>query len=211
MPFPKRTKKCKTPSCGKTFLPERTLQETCSVPCAIELANYKLEKKKVRDAKRKKEKYYETKLPHQLTSTQNVFNEFIRWLDLGEKCITCGRNQCGSFWDCGHCLTVAAHKHIRFDPRNAFKQGSGCNRSQSKYKANEDTMRVKYFNNIEIRKGSDYVLWLKGNHPELNYNCHDLIFFRNEILRPEIKLLKAGDPPSRDWRSLDYSMNEFFN
>ena len=66
----------------------------------------------------------ETSLKWQVKQTQASFNRLIRLLDAGKPCISCGKTVCGTEWHCGHYKSVAARPQLRFDPRNAYLQGS---------------------------------------------------------------------------------------
>lgn len=206
MGFPSRQKKCK--ACSVKFLPERSLQEACSVTCAISLANHKQKVKAKKFNKKQKKDYLDNNLPHQLKITQTVFNTFIRALDEGLPCISCGRSKCGSFWDSGHHLSVGAHPELRFSPQNAHRQGSGCNRSQSRFKANEGAIRQKYSDNLVVRYNQDLVDWLYSYHPPAKYTCDDLRKIR-KLFAKETKSLESGLPTSRNWRSLDYDLKNY--
>ena len=175
----------------------------CSVDHALEFAR----QPKVKEIAKKKKTAFSKKahrendLKTQLKLTQQAFNKMIRTLDDGKPCISCGKPVCGSSWDCGHFQSVGAHPELRFDPRNAFRQGSACNRGVAKFRANEATIQRKYEQNLIDMMGQDYVDFLKRQHPPKKYTCQDLIEMRSEFLA-EIKRLESGEGPSRNWREL---------
>jgi hypothetical protein len=140
----------------------------------------------------------------QTARTQDVFNEFIRLLDRDRPCISCQRDECGHIFDCGHFKTVAAFPQLRFDPRNAFKQGSNCNRPHERRQGNQASVTDGFYRGILERFGEDHLLFLGGYHPPKNYSCGDLADLR-AMFAAEVKRLKKGLPASKNWREINQS------
>jgi len=137
----------------------------------------------------------------QRTNTQKAFNEMIRLLDAGESCMSCGKEVCGMRMECGHFLSVKAHPELRYDPRNAFLQGSGCNSATEKHNSHKDVVRQRYDKALREKMGDDYVNWLLGPHEMPKYTIEELTELR-KTFKAESARLKKGLAPSRNWREL---------
>ncbi|WP_258087485.1 recombination protein NinG [Xenorhabdus bovienii] len=135
-----RQRKCK--ECGERYEPERQLQNTCSVQCAIARAK-KQEQEKREELERRRKKDNEIKqklardklktrrlavkpLSHFARQAQTAFNAFIRERDCGHPCISCGRNT-GAKMNAGHYRTVGSCPELRFDEDNCHIQCEHCN------------------------------------------------------------------------------------
>lgn len=194
-----KAKKCK--ECDSEFVPQKIGQVACSVNCAI-LYSRKIEIKKRKSAARKEKiEYRRTKLSYQLKLTQTEFNKFIRVLDAGKPCISCGKYRCGATWDCGHYLTVGAFPELRFDPRNAYIQGSSCNRGVERYARNREGVRKGFEQGILERYGQKMLDFLNGPHKPKNYSVDELIELR-KMFSDERKFIIEHGHPTRDWRRL---------
>ena len=115
----KKCKICKTP-----FTPiYSTTQNTCSVQCAVKLAN----DKKSEDWKKRKAKLKSDLMTLQdhLKIAQMVFNKFIRLRDQGKECISCGQQPKKA--NAGHYFSQGGHSSVRFDEDNVHLQCEHCN------------------------------------------------------------------------------------
>ena len=115
----KKCKICKTP-----FTPiYSTTQNTCSVQCAVKLAN----DKKSEDWKKRKAKLKSDLMTLQdhLKIAQMVFNKFIRLRDQGKECISCGQPPKKA--NAGHYFSQGGHSSVRFDEDNVHLQCEHCN------------------------------------------------------------------------------------
>jgi len=141
--------------------------------------------------------------------TQQVFNRMIRLLDEGKPCISCGRSQCGSYWDAGHYRSVGSCPETRFDPRNCHIQGSGCNRANRRPDKNSakgaETIAQEYEARLRDRYGDSMVDWLNGPHEMPRWRDEDLRALR-KVFAAECRRLEKGEEPSRDWRALGYEI-----
>ncbi|MFB0965066.1 MAG: recombination protein NinG [Patescibacteria group bacterium] len=127
MSAPKK-KKCRI--CGASFLPFRSTDKTCSIPCAKKLAQYDREKAKEKKAKaeerkkatRHKRMYFSGQRLTKVADT--MFSLYIRKRDEGKPCVTCpdtgGGHQCGHFVTRGEYATRWTHI-------NAHGQCPSCN------------------------------------------------------------------------------------
>jgi hypothetical protein len=146
----------------------------------------------------------ETNLKWQKHRTKVVVHELVKLLDARAPCIVCSEFNCGnsSEWDAGHFLTKAAHPELAFDLRNIFKQCSPTNTASSRPAQTEASIRQKFEANIAARFGMPLLHWLKSYHPPRKWTCQELAAWRAECAA-EVSRLKRGEPPSRDWRSIE--------
>jgi hypothetical protein len=166
-----RKKKCKV--CREWFIPDRSFQEWCKPDCAIELVKIKKEKKKQKDLARRKQDILT--LPELLNKAQKSFNAYIREMDKGKPCPSCGRPYDPTYWDCGHYLSVGAFPELRFEESNAAGQCRSCNRGGEQFgKKRESTIRSRYRATLIERIGLEKVEWLEGPHPAKNYTREDV-------------------------------------
>jgi hypothetical protein len=205
-------RRCSLQSCKIHFLRETGIVEGLKAWCCEDhkiawaiAAGRKLRavqvKKEKQESTRKKKEHYAKDLPHQKEITRIVFNNMIRLLDQGQPCISCGKTVCGQRFEAGHFKSVGSHPELRYDPRNVYLQGMGCNRATSSRKRNNLTVSKEYEVRLRAKMGDALVDWLNGPHPAKHYTCADLIEMRIEI-NAEIRRLSKGLPPSKDWRAL---------
>ena len=140
-------------------------------------------------------------LPDQIENTRILFNSFIRILDAGKPCKSCGKEKCGSVFHAGHFKSVGSHPELRFDPRNVYAQGRGCNLATENRRRNTQTVSKEYEQRLRDEYGNHYVDWICGPHEPKQYTCAELKELRL-LVSAETRRLKEGLPPSRDWRAL---------
>lgn len=174
--------------------------DDCATAYAIE-NRPKGQKIQAKAHKERKKRNRENDHKWQTARTQAVFNQLIRLLDREQPCISCGRYVCGHIWDCGHFKTVGAYPQLRFEPLNAFKQGSNCNRPNERRQGNAASVADGFQRGIVERFGHAHLEWLGRYHPPKHYTCAELAELR-AVFAAEVALLKKGLPPSRDWRAL---------
>lgn len=177
-----RPKKCKAPSCGIKFQPERQMQETCCIKCAIELTNLKRTKKAAKDAadvskkeraakreaSKKKAEFYDNDRSHQLKLTQSAFNAWVRFRDGGKPCVSCDKPDSGTHQrHASHFRSVGACAELRFNSLNVHTSCSVCNNHLS---GNIAGYRPRLIDKI----GIDLVEWLEGPHEPKKYTCDQL-------------------------------------
>lgn len=178
-----RPKKCKAPSCGLKFQPDRQMQETCCIKCAIELTNLKRAKKEAKDAadvrkkklaitkennKRKRE-FQENDKSRQLKFAQANFNRFIRLRDKGNPCISCGKPDDGTHQrHASHYRSVGACSSLRFNEINVWASCSVCN--------NHLSGNIGEYRKALIRKiGIDKVEWIESQPKQLKMTIGEVI------------------------------------
>lgn len=157
-----RKKKCK--SCEVVFQPERQLQQTCSVQCAIDLVNKKKKQKLDKEYREKKAKLKTRR--EWLKEAQQAFNSWIRYRDKDEPCISCQRHHKGQY-HAGHYRSVGSCPELRFEELNNHKQCSMCNSHLS-------GNLIEYRKNLLVKIGKDKLEWLEGNHPSKHYSIEEI-------------------------------------
>jgi hypothetical protein len=128
-----KPKKCRNRDCGKTFTPARSMQQACSVPCAIALSEKqkaqkaaranKVERKSLREALEKAK----TRGEH-LKDAQTAVNAYVRLRDANDPCISCDRPASwGGQWHASHYRSVGSNPGWRFNLLNIHRACSICN------------------------------------------------------------------------------------
>ena len=173
---PARPKKCRNPSCGQTFSPQRMGQHVCSPLCglAIKDVNQGKAKKAIahmeRLATRETKERLKTRGDH-IKDTQQAFNEFIRLRDqiAGHPCISSGRplDWSGNAVDAGHYRSRGSAPHLRFDERNCHAQSKQDNRFLS---GNIADYRIRLIERI----GQDEVDSLEADQTVRKYTIEEL-------------------------------------
>lgn len=117
-----RTKKCK--KCKELFQPYTTIQKHCTKDECIRafINELKAKEEKKRQKQRKDELMT---LQDYLKLTQQIFNKWIRLRDMGEPCISCGKQPKKA--NAGHYYSQGGHSNVRFDEFNCHLQCEHCN------------------------------------------------------------------------------------
>lgn len=116
-------KKCKV--CKAEFRQVySTTQSTCSVTCAVILAN----QKKQKDWEKRKRSVKEElrTIQDYIKLAQQVFNKYIRLRDQGQPCIACGSKEMKKV-NASHFYSAGGHYAVRFDERNVHSGCEHCN------------------------------------------------------------------------------------
>lgn len=165
-----RKKKCKT--CKDWFIPERPMQTTCGVLCAIKYSN-KDEVKTKAINKQKKEIKMSDK-PYLMKIAQTEVNRYVRLRDKNKPCISCYTPN--AKWDAGHFKSAGGHQQLRFNTLNIHKQCMRCNQYLS-------GNLVEYEKELVKKIGKDRVEAFKTNHEIAKYDV--------EYLQRLIKVFRA--------------------
>jgi hypothetical protein len=131
-----KPKKCK--HCGETFTPSRSMQQACSIPCAVALVG-KLNHKRAAKSERQDKKAVREKLDAMKTKSdwikecQTLVNRYVRLRDIrkGLGCVSCGapyRDGYGGIFDAGHLRSVGSAPQLRFLTTQISLQCCRCNR-----------------------------------------------------------------------------------
>ncbi len=173
-----KLKKCK--ACKALFTPiYSTTQNTCSVQCAVKLAN----DKKSEDWKKRKSKLKSDLMTLQdyLKIAQMVFNKFIRLRDHGKECISCGQPPKKA--NAGHYFSQGGHSSVRFDEDNVHLQCEPCNSFLS-------GNLLKYQIGIEKRIGGERLIELHSRAHEVKKWTIEELKKITEAYRKKIKAIE---------------------
>ncbi|MGC5702989.1 recombination protein NinG [Pseudomonas sp. NFXW11] len=183
-----KPKKCKNPSCGISFAPQRLGQAVCSPRCGLAIkdvnqgrAHKALAQLERREIKASKERL-KSRADH-LREAQAAVNEWVRLRDADLPCVSCGRHHDGQY-HAGHYRTVGANPEIRFEPLNVWKQCAPCNTHLS-------GNLVNYRLSLLLRIGAEKLAWLEGPHPARKYTVEEIKAIKAEY-REKIKELKRA-------------------
>lgn len=174
-----RPKKCKNPSCGISFPPQRLGQAVCSPKCGLAIKDVNQEKarKAIADIGRKEIRAAKERIKPKgqyMKEAQTAFNAWVRERDAALPCISCNRHHQGKY-DAGHYRTVGSNPALRFEPLNCHRQCSPCNTHKSGDIVNYRIELVK-------RIGADKVDWLEGPHDPKRYTIEDLKTIKADYL-----------------------------
>jgi hypothetical protein len=152
-------RKCK--SCGLQFQKVRPLQNTCSIPCAIEHANkLKIANKRTEDRleRVKTKKAIEAIKPWQkwFNECKTIAQRYARIRDRDDGCISCtkDKNWWGQ-WHGSHFRPAGNFKAVALNLMNIHKSCSECNNHKS-------GNGVEYNDRLIVKIGQDKVHWLKS-------------------------------------------------
>jgi hypothetical protein len=181
-----KPRKCRNRDCGKMFTPARSMQQACSVPCAIALAEKQKaqkaaranreERRSIRDALEKAK----TRGAH-LKELQAAFNQWIRLRDAGQPCIACGRYHQGQN-HAGHYRSVGSCPELRFEPDNVHLTCQPCNVHLS---GNLIQMRMGMIKKIGLAR----VEWIEGYHEPKKYTMQEIVEMKASY-RAEVRRMK---------------------
>ncbi|MFJ2381572.1 recombination protein NinG [Pseudomonas protegens] len=183
-----KPKKCKNPSCGISFTPQRLGQAVCSPRCGLAIKDVNQEKahKSLAQVKRTEIKASKERLKSRadhLREAQALFNEWVRLRDADLPCVSCGRHHDGQY-HASHYRTVGANPEIRFEPLNAWKQCAPCNTHLS-------GNLVNYRLSLLQRIGAEKLEWLEGPHPARKHTIEEIKAIKADY-REKIKELKRA-------------------
>lgn len=175
-----KKKKCKV--CPTKFEQHNSLQQVCSVKCAIVLTN----RQKSSKAKQQRKAYRlkrEALRPRSWYVKRMIqaFNVFIRTRDKNKPCISCGRQHIGVYHS-GHYLTTKARPWLAVHPANASKQCYACNVPLSGNISEYRPMLIK-------KVGISMVEYLENCHSSYILTVEDMVEITAHY-RNELKLLK---------------------
>ena len=167
--------KCK--ACKAVYTPSRPLQQACSVPCAIQLANAKRDKsaRVAIQNERKATRIAKDRIKNRgewAREAQQAFNAWIRERDKGLPCISCGRHHTGQL-HAGHYRSRGAHPELTYEPLNCNLQCAPCNTFKS-------GNVVEYRINLLKKIGQEALDWLEGPHDPKKYTIDELRQIRDD-------------------------------
>lgn len=137
------------------------------------------------DRKRLAEKKQQVKpLSYFIKQAQQAFNEFIRYRDREEACISCGRHHEGQY-HAGHFRTTGANPELRFNEDNCHRQCAPCNNHLS-------GNLIAYRPALIAKIGQARFDALMGPHEMPKWKREDYIRIRDEY-RAKLKAMKQED------------------
>ena len=168
--------------------PRSTLQNVCSMECAIEQTRRRQQKRRAAETRAMRKAYNESDRSYQLKKAQEAFNEFIRLRDRGKPCISCGTTDPNLRYDAGHFRSVGAMPSLRFEETNCFRQCHfNCN-------INRSGNIIEYRINLVRRIGAERVEWLEQDHPPAKWSLEDIkAFKRGYRLKSKELRIKEGN------------------
>lgn len=191
-------RKCKV--CSEWFIPAYANIRWCcpehGAIYAIELRakeKVKAEAKRIKDKheadktdrKRLAEKNQQVKpLSYFIKQAQQAFNEFIRYRDREQACISCGRHHEGQY-HAGHFRTTGANPELRFNEDNCHRQCAPCNNHLS-------GNLIAYRPALIAKIGQARFDALMGPHEMPKWKREDYIRIRDEY-RAKLKAMKQED------------------
>lgn len=182
-------RKCKNPSCNKTFTPTySTVQPVCSPICAIEY-NKIVKKKTAQKEWRKEKKVLKEKLETKTDvekKLQKEINLIVRLLDKHWPCNSSGRSL-GKNYDAGHVFSRGGNPQIQFHLLNIFAQSVHDNQ----WKSGNQLDFIERIGDIFGQELKEEILSLKGL-PAVNLEKHELSD-KISIARGIVKWIKLQD------------------
>lgn len=191
-------RKCKV--CNEWFIPAyANIRWCCPGHGAIYAMDLRAKEKVKAEAKRIKAKHEAEKaerkrlaekkqqvkpLSYFIKQAQQAFNEFIRYRDRGEACISCGRYHEGQY-HAGHFRTTGANPELRFNEDNCHRQCAPCNNHLS-------GNLIAYRPALIAKIGQARFDALMGPHEMPKWKREDYIRIRDEY-RAKLKAMKQED------------------
>jgi hypothetical protein len=185
-------------------------QRLCSIECAAQWGQAEAirreQVKRKREAKKALKEYKDNDHGYQFRKTREAAQRLANRLDKDLNCICCDRPRTSQFCG-GHFKTAGGNSEIALDLRNIHgQQNQYCNMAKSA-NIEGDKHSFGYKEGIRRRYGNDLLEWLESYHPPLEFNTDDLRALR-AIYAEETRRVERGEGPSRDWRSLDYTLRD---
>jgi hypothetical protein len=167
----------------------------CSIEHAIKYSQLKGQTARIKYQKEQSAKVKLNDIRHQHKLTQTIVNRLCLLLDKGKPCISCGKpDQGGRLRNAGHFKSRGANSVLCYDLKNIHGQCTQCNLYQS---GNIEGYRQ----GLLERYGSAIVDYLDTSPRSKAWTGVELSVLRSEIAQ-EVRSIQAGNPPSKDWRSV---------
>jgi hypothetical protein len=219
--------RCKSPAC-KQKLPKGSKPPlVCNDACRDAAIAHALAKKRAADQRaaaraknlvereakeqrkafrRKKQEFYENDYRHQFKLTLEAAKALCRVLDIGKPCISCG-TRADIQYAAGHYKSAGAHPELALDLRNLHRQcNRNCNCGLSGNISGTKTT-AGYRAGLQAAYGEELVAYLEKYHAPRKFSCRELMDLR-QTYHAEVRRLKKGLGPSRDWRKLPEASTE---
>ena len=151
--------------CGRKLVPRNSTHVAYSLECAVKIAKAKVKKKKDREFKHLRRKYYDTDARHWKKKARTACHSYIRERDDREPCISCG-TMVAAKWDAGHFKSRGARSALQFHEANIHKQCSVCNQHRS-------GNITEYRANLVEKEGLGLVSFLEGPQAAYKWTVED--------------------------------------
>ncbi|WP_312423663.1 recombination protein NinG [Kosakonia cowanii] len=191
-------RKCKV--CNEWFIPAyANIRWCCPEHGAIYAMELRAKEKVKAEAKRIKAKHEAEKadrirlaekkqqvkpISYFIKQAQQAFNEFIRYRDREQACISCGRHHEGQY-HAGHFRTTGANPELRFNEDNCHRQCAPCNNHLS-------GNLIAYRPALIAKIGQARFDALMGPHEMPKWKREDYIRIRDEY-RTKLKAMKREE------------------
>lgn len=161
--------------CQADYIPKHKTQTTCLHPiCKVESKKQQAKARAERRELRARKEKIKTRSDW-LREAQQAVNEYVRWRDRADPCISCGRYHNGQ-WHAGHYRTTKAAPELRFTLLNIHKQCQPCN-------AHLSGNIVEYRINLIRKIGVEWVEWLEGPHEPAKLTIEEIKAVRDAFRR----------------------------
>lgn len=181
-------KRCRL--CKSTFEPVRPLQAVCSVECSRKWASTDAARRAEKSARRAERREAKAKIetPSEAArKAQTVFNRWIRLIDRGMPCVSCGHPDDGSRQrHASHYRPAGPNPALRYEPDNVHAACSICNNHKS---GNLTPYRLELIRRIGIER----VEWLEGPHDLPHRTVEDFRAINRDYAR-RIRQLEKQEP-----------------
>lgn len=184
-------KRCR--KCGAPFEPQRPLQVVCSVACSRQWAVTPAARRAEIKARRKEKREALARLEtpaEAARKAQTVFNRWVRLMDRGMPCVSCGHPDDGTRQrHASHYRPAGSNPALRYDPDNVHASCSICNNHKS---GNLTDYRLELIRRIGIER----VEWLEGHHDLPHRTVEDFRAIEREYARKVRQITKASTEAS---------------
>lgn len=181
-------RKCRL--CKSPFEPVRPLQAVCSIECSRKWANTDAAKRAERAARRadRREARARIETPSEAArKAQTVFNRWVRLMDRGMPCVSCGHPDDGSRQrHASHYRPAGTNPALRYEPENVHAACSICNNHKS---GNLIAYRIELIRRIGIER----VEWLEGPHDLPHRTVHDFREIARKYAAMVREILKTNE------------------
>lgn len=175
--------------CKTRFEPSRPLQAVCSIDCARKWANTDAARRSEKAARAvsRREARGRLETPSQAArKAQSVFNAWVRLVDRGMPCVSCGHPDDGSRQrHASHYRPAGPNPALRYEPDNVHASCSVCNNHKS---GNLVGYRIELIRRIGIER----VEWLEGPHDLPHRTVADFREIQRQYARLIRQIQKQG-------------------
>ena len=181
-------KRCR--KCSSLFEPLRPLQVVCSPACSLAWAKTQAAQraeKAARAAERREARKRIATPSEAARKAQAQFNKWVRLMDRGVPCVSCGHPDDGSRQrHASHYRPAGSNPALRFEPENCW---ASCQRCNSHLSGNLTAYRLELIRRIGIER----VEWLESHHDLPHRTVSDFRAIESEY-RKRIRAIEKQSP-----------------